>query len=153
FGDRCHGSLASGVIKRFGERTAQRVRVARWYDADETPESRQTRKIGAAGTISAHEWKSAGEGLALYQGKPFLTGSKNKNRGRLIKRPKLRVGNKVVVDKPRVIRKHSVKQMSPMDQPNAVQCPNCLSKNIHALPICPLSDEQQGRLKRQSASA
>ena len=87
FGDRCHGSLASGVVKRLGERTAQRVRVARWYDADQTPESRQTRKIGAAGAISAHERKSAGEGLALYQGKAFLTGSEHKNMGRLIKRP------------------------------------------------------------------
>ena len=123
------------IIKSLGERTTQRVRVACRYDADQTCKSQQGRKIGAAGAIGAHERKSACECLALYDGEAFLTGSKRKHVGRFIESLKLPLGNRLVVNEPRVIRKWSVNQSSHMDQSNAIHRLDCLSKDIHTLPI------------------
>ena len=90
-GDPRHARVASGVIKSLGERTTQRLRIACWYDVDQTRDS-QPREIGPAGAIGAYERKSASKGLTLYDGKAFLTGRKHKNVGRSIEILKLAIG-------------------------------------------------------------
>ena len=117
-----------------GERTTQRLRIACWYDVDQTRDS-HPREIGPAGAIGAYERKSAGKGLALYDGKAFLTGRKHKNVGRSIEILELPLGNRVVMNESWVIWKRGVKQSSHMDQSNPLHCLDCFSKDIHTLPI------------------